>query len=190
MYERIRIASRMRLLHHIARLSYLGDYYAGIYDACGELILNDMPKINMIFSTNNYGYALYLCEQTQLGKVEQRDNVVKWTISSINEVYSFLKLINGYVRSPKWERIIQFQQYLRNTNLSTQESIYYLPVFNTLPIDTSDIWSNAWFSGLTFFLFMGTFNFSRFTDDLTGLEYVKAKMTIDLSLLMILATNL
>jgi len=139
------------------KTSKLGSYLAGLWEGDGHIYvpfplssLNDKaakpekekqryPYLAITFTNKDEPLVIHL--QTLLGgniRYKYKENALVWTIGSRDQLISIVKLMNGYLRTPK---IYEFNQLIiwLNTkyNLNIKE---YLP--NNSPLN-----ENGWFSG-------------------------------------------
>lgn len=132
----------------------LGPYLAGLIEGDGSIYIPNLdkvyynnknqklypnPKIQIIFHINDLKLALHLKEILNCGNVYKKNNYCIWSIQSINDIIIIIKIINGYMRTPKINSLNKLIQWVnKNNNLNIK--IY--------DIDKSPINSNNWLSGL------------------------------------------
>lgn len=141
----------------------LGPYLAGLIEGDGTIVVQNSssikkrkyrPIIIVVFKLEDYELANYLCNLTKCGKVYKKinRNYVLWLIHDLKGVYTLLNIINGYIRTPKYEAFIRGAEFINNYINSTKivhnklKNIYNIKI---KPLDTSDIGSNAWLAGMT-----------------------------------------
>jgi LAGLIDADG endonuclease len=128
----------------------LGAYLAGLIEADGSFAIHDKnskakkyrPKILVVFNLLDEPLARKLISVTNLGKLynKPKQGCVIWQIQNKKDVLEMIKLINGYMRTPKIEalhRVINW--YKDNDNI----------IINPLGLDLSPIESNSWLAGFT-----------------------------------------
>ena len=149
----------------IDNLNYnnLGPYLAGLIEGDGTIVVQNTssikkhksrPIIIVVFKLEDYELANYLCNLTKCGKVYKKinRNYVLWLIHDLKGVYTLLNIINGYIRTPKYEAFIRSAEFINNYINSTKIVYNKLKNINNIkikPLDTSDIGSNAWLAGMT-----------------------------------------
>jgi hypothetical protein len=124
----------------------LGSYLAGLLEGDGYIILpkfangkisypyiaitfvnKDLPLINKLLEM--FGGRL---------RLKKKENAIVWTVNTHKELINLIKVINGYLRTPK---IIKFNELIVWLN----ERYYYnIPIYS---IDSSSLNSNGWLSG-------------------------------------------
>lgn len=130
--------------------SFLGPYLAGLIEADGSIAVHDdkskvkkyRPMIIIVFSLADKPLADRLALILKVGKVYHKLNAgyVLWQIQAKEDVVKIIGLINGYMRTPKWEavqRAIAWFNQFDNRNI------------NCLSIDNSLIDSNSWLAGFS-----------------------------------------
>ena len=128
----------------------MGAYLAGLIEADGSFAVHDKnskvkkyrPKILIVFNLSDKPLAEKLISITNLGKLYDRSkqDCVIWHIQNKEDVLGMIKLINGYMRTPKIEalhRAIKWYKDFDNINI------------NPLGLDLSPIDSNSWLAGFT-----------------------------------------
>lgn len=155
----------------------LGSYLAGLIEGDGTIVVQDSssisklkyrPIIIVVFKLEDYELANYLCNLTKCGKVYKKKdrNYVLWLIHDLKGVYTLLNIINGYIRTPKYDAFNKCVDYINNYINSSTSSSHLLGRDGTIkkylnnklkdynniiikPLDISDINSNAWLAGIT-----------------------------------------
>ena len=145
----------------------LGPYLAGLIEGDGTIAVHDSnstkkkyrPMIIIVFKSADLPLAKYLCDLTQCGKVYIKPNrgYVLWQINDLVGVFKIICIINGYMRTPKYEvlhrAINWYNNYIiknKNSKLPITNNILSLIYhINCLPLDDSEIDSNNWLSGFT-----------------------------------------
>ena len=128
----------------------LGSYLAGLIEADGSFAVHDKdskakkyrPKILIVFNLSDRPLAEKLISITNFGKLydKSKQGCIIWQIQNKEDVLGMVKLINGYMRTPKIEaldRVIKWYNDFDGINL------------NPLGLDLSPIDSNAWLAGFT-----------------------------------------
>lgn len=147
--------------------SQLGPYLAGLIEGDGTFAIHNKnsiakkysPMIIIVFKKSDLPLAQYLQNLTQCGSVYLKPNrgYVLWQIQDLVSVFTIVTLINGYMRTPKLEAlhrtIVWFNTYIKNNYNSklpsTKLILNKIYPIELKPLDTSPVYSNAWFSGLT-----------------------------------------
>jgi hypothetical protein len=145
----------------------LGPYLAGLIEGDGTIAVHDYksaiskyrPMIIIIFKKADLPLANYLCDLTQCGKVYIKSDrgYVLWQINDFLGVFKIISIINGYMRTPKYEvlhrAINWYNNYIVKNKDSklpiTQNNLSLIYPINCLPLDESAIDSNNWLSGFT-----------------------------------------
>lgn len=130
--------------------SRLGNYLAGLIESDGSIAVHDKntrskrytPKILIVFNLNDIPLAEKLIFICHVGKlyIKKKQGCAIWHIQNINEVIKMIKIINGYMRTPKIEalhRAISWYNNYLGTNIEQ------------LGLDLSPINSNAWLAGFS-----------------------------------------
>jgi len=129
----------------------LGPYLAGLIEgiiipptlrnAKGKRVY---PYIKVVFHINDYPLAQHL--QQNLGgyfELSNKKTYVVWWVGKTEDLYALCKLINGYFRTPKIEKLHSLILYFNNLNNLEEDK---LPI---LRLDDSPVDSNSWLSGFT-----------------------------------------
>ena len=136
----------------------LGPYLSGLIEGNGTIWVPEYnnklkPLINIIFHIINKPLADYLCNILNIGKVYDRSNKGKyciWQLLKIEDLYIFINLINGYLRTPKYETLIKLINwiniYIDNNKLNNNNNINYIKYKS---IDNSLLINNGWLSGFS-----------------------------------------
>ncbi len=141
------------------------EYMAGLIEGDGSLITPKLrkekkkryPTIKIIFVMKDLPLAFYI--QSVFGGYVQypKENYVVLSIQNIEKVYSLMKYINGYMRTPKIDALHKIINWFNaNTNFESVEN---------LGLDTTPILSNRWLRGFidTDGSFSITFSISKLT---------------------------
>ena len=130
--------------------SKLGAYLAGLIEADGSFAIHDknskakryLPKILLVFNLNDNALAEKLILITKVGKLynKARQGCMIWSIQNIEDVIKIIKLINGYMRTPKIEALHRAIKWYND---------FYNMSIEPLGLDQSPIDSNAWLAGFT-----------------------------------------
>lgn len=131
----------------------LGYYLAGLIEGKGNIYIHpkisnslykyiDNPRIEIAFHKNDLPFYENLKDILNTGSIYLRKNTLaeSYTISNINKIIEIINLINGKFRTPK---IIFLYDAIDHINLKYNLNI------TKLPLDNSDINSNAWLAGIT-----------------------------------------
>ena len=73
-------------------------------------------------------------------------NYVLWLIHDLKGVYTLLNIINGYMRTPKYETFVRGAEFINNYINSTtilHNKLKNIDNIKIKPLDTLDIGSNA-----------------------------------------------
>lgn len=139
----------------INRLRFYGPYLAGLIEGDGTFQIKDNPctksnynpQIIIVFRIEDYPVAQYLCDFTKCGTIyKYKDrNYVLWRITTIKDVYIIASVINGFIRTPKYETLIRYHTFFNEyfKDFIKEGST----IFDILPLDTSPITSNRWAAG-------------------------------------------
>lgn len=164
---------------NIVNYNILNSYLAGLIEGNGTICIKSInnisklkiPKISIVFNIKDKYLADYLCNITNCGIVNiKKGNYILWEIKNFHDVYHIITLINGYMRTPKYEIlsrvILWYNDYInkyKNMNLSEYKfkgwDIINIPrsiklckdldLIINKGLDKSDLFSNSWFSGIT-----------------------------------------
>ena len=144
----------------------LGSYLAGLIEGDGNISVSQKelgkykynPSINIVFNKKDKPLCKYLINLTKCGDIKkEKGNHFIWQINKIKDIYIILNITNGYYRTPKFEaylRAIEFNNdyYINNINHkhpNTINIINNIGIIKPLPLDNTDIQSNAWLAGFT-----------------------------------------
>jgi LAGLIDADG endonuclease len=130
--------------------SKLGSYLAGLIESDGTIAVHDKnsnakkynPKIAVVFNLADEPLANKLLSITNAGTILKKKDAghILWQIKKLEDVIKIIKIINGYMRTPKIEALHRAINWLNE--FSTQK-------INCLNLDLSPIDSNAWLAGFT-----------------------------------------
>lgn len=153
---------------NLTKLNYnLGPYLAGLIEGDGTFAvhLNTSkakkynPSIYIVFKRSDKILAEYLCKLTKCGKVYDKVDrgYVIWSIQRIVDVYNIIILINGYMRTPKYETFKLVVNWLNNYYINNKDNksiiiqniINSINIINCKSIDKSPLNSNGWLTGFT-----------------------------------------
>lgn len=156
--------------------NFWGPYLAGLIEGDGTIWVGEdknikiIPKISVTFKTEDLPLANYLSNLTGCGSIVKKKsgNYVLWVVQNFREVYILLSLINGYMRTPKHDKVVKAILWYNDSisNLNTKKdmsfkgwdginiprSLELIEGFVPLAIldkDNSDLGSNSWLSGFT-----------------------------------------
>lgn len=128
----------------------LGNYLAGLIEADGSFAVHDKnskskrytPKILIVFSLNDIPLAEKLISITEVGKlyIKNKQGCAIWHIQKINDVIKMIKIINGFMRTPKIEALHRSINWY-NDHMGTNIEL--------LGLDLSPVNSNAWLAGFS-----------------------------------------
>lgn len=139
----------------------LGSYLAGLIEGNGTILLKNRikkekyrPIIIVVFKLEDLELANYLCNLIKCGKVYKKmnRNYVLWLINDLKGVYTLLNIINGYIRTPKYEAFVKDAEFINNYINSIKivdNKLKNIDNIKIKPLDISDIGSNAWLAGMT-----------------------------------------
>ena len=147
--------------------SILGPYLAGLIEGDGTFAVHETkstskkyrPIIIIVFKLADLPLAEYLQKLTNCGNVYRKSDrgYVLWQIQDIVGVYTIVKIINGYMRTPKMEALNRTIEWINNyINLNkdsklprTKLILSQIQKIEIKGLDTSAIDSNPWLSGFT-----------------------------------------
>ena len=148
--ESVELKTELRKSNYTQLRLYLGPYLAGLIEAKGSFAVHDKyskakkysPKILIIFNLSDKPLVEKLIYITNLGKLydKSKQGCLIWQIQNKEDVLEMIKLINGYMRTPKIEilhHIIKWYKDFDNISI------------NSLSLDLSPINSNGWLAGFT-----------------------------------------
>jgi LAGLIDADG endonuclease len=139
----------------------LGPYLAGLIEGDGTFAIHDKestakkyaPMIIIVFKKSDFPFANYLRDLTNCGKVYNKPErgYIIWQIQDIISVYGIVKIINGYMRTPKIEALDRTISWINNyidvnenSKLPrTQHNLSSLSKLETCSLDSSKIESNS-----------------------------------------------
>jgi len=132
--------------------SQLGCYLAGLIEGDGNIWTSKTlkspngriynPRIFFTFHKKEKPLYLHLKGVLNTGGINEvkLSNVCRYSINEKNKLIEIIKLINGKFRTPK----IKFlHKAIDRINLIHRTNI------NKLPLDSSDLETNAWLAGMT-----------------------------------------
>jgi len=128
----------------------IGAYLAGLIEADGSFAIHDInskakkyrPKILIVFNLSDKPLVEKLISITNFGKLynKPKQGCIIWHIQNKEDVLGMIKLINGYMRTPKIEALYRaIKWYKDNDNINIKP----------LDLDISPIESNSWLAGFT-----------------------------------------
>jgi len=127
-----------------------GAYLAGLIEADGSFAIHDKnskakkyrPKILIVFNLADKPLVEKLISITNFGKLydKSKQGCIIWQIQNKEDVLGIIKLINGYMRTPKIEALHRAIKWYKDFDGIS---------INPLGLDRSPIDSNAWLSGFT-----------------------------------------
>lgn len=93
----------------------LGPYLAGLIEGDGSFAIHDkdskakryLPKILIVFNLDDTPLANKLLFITKVGKlyIKKNNGCIIWQIQKIEDVLKIIKIINGFMRTPKIEAL-------------------------------------------------------------------------------------
>lgn len=114
---------------------------AGLFEAIGKVTFFQRKKLNILiqftFQKNNLDFAQLLINTFKIGSLKINKNTVIWSLIYAEDVTNFLSLINGYLRTERYELFKSIFNYWRVEKIK--------------PINTSNILSDAWLAGYSEF---------------------------------------
>ena len=146
--------------------SQIGPYLAGLIEGDGTIVVHNpnsttkkyTPKIIIVFKKADLPLANYLQNITKCGHVliKPERGYVLWQIQDIVSIFTIVSIINGNMRTPKIEALINTIDWLNNYKInnnnilqSSKEILNQITILESKPLDSSPIDSNAWLSGFT-----------------------------------------
>lgn len=144
-------------INEINRLRPYGPYLAGLIEGDGTFQIKDAtppntksnynPQIIIVFKIADYPVAQHLSNLTNCGTIyKYKDrNYVLWRITTIKDVYIIVSVINGYIRTPKYETLIRYHTFFNEyfKDFIKKGST----IINIIGLDKSPITSNSWAAG-------------------------------------------
>lgn len=124
-------------------------YLAGLFEGDGCILIpeNDRdkknkiiyPMITLTFNSKDFPLISIIQERLDIGHIYkvQGKNAYTYRISNLINLFKFINIINGYIRTPKIYKLNKLIDYLNNKGY----------VINKYPLDFTPLNSNAWLSG-------------------------------------------
>jgi len=144
---------RSRDFHNNAKTTThnFSSYLAGLIEGDGTIVVPKRlrsekgilyyPSIQIAFTAKDLPLALMIQKALSHGSIRKKKGVSAYvlTINDLSGIIIIVNLINGLMRTPKISALIELIMWLNNK----------YPQLNiiALPLDTSNISSNAWLSG-------------------------------------------
>ena len=168
--QRKLLTKNMSTIQNKSKLNYYSSYLAGLIEGDGTLAIKNItpsglgknnynPKIIVVFKKSDLPFVEFLQKLTGCGLILPKPNrgYILWQIQDIVGVYKIANLINGYMRTPKYEALKRLIEWLndyiiknKNSKLpKTQEILSKIKTIFLKPLDNSSIESNGWLSGFT-----------------------------------------
>lgn len=134
----------------ISSKNMLGSYLAGLIEGDGTIIVPktersnkgklNYPSIQIVFHAKDFPLALMIQKIFKYGSISKKkgSNAYILTINNKEGIILLINLINGYMRTPKINRLYLLIDWANN---------HYNVNIIKLNLDTSPLDSNAWFSG-------------------------------------------
>jgi len=127
----------------------LGHYLSGLLEANGCIELYSIDKTSLkrvlnpriIFTSHKFFLNLYFTIYSKLeyiGRFQQTGDVLRYIIEDIKEINFLINLIHGKLRTSKNIRLNELIGFLNNK---------YGTDIDQSPLDSSDLYSNSWFTG-------------------------------------------
>ena len=125
--------------------SYLAGLFEG--DGCIWIPKNEKdknnktiyPMITLTFNSKDFPLITILQERLEIGHIYKvkGKNAYTYRISNLINLFKFINIINGYIRTPKIYQLNKLIDYLNNKGYD----------INKYPLDLTPLNSNAWLSG-------------------------------------------
>lgn len=127
---------------------FIGPYLAGLFEGDGHVILSKVvnskgkisyPYIAITFVNKDLPLINKLVEICG-GRLrfKNKENAIVWIINSHKELINIIKLMNGYLRTPKISKFNELISWLNDRNY------YTIPMYSP---DNSDLSQNGWLAG-------------------------------------------
>lgn len=119
-------------------------YLAGVIEGDGCIYLPKNSKgiasISIIFDSKDLPLALLIQKSLTTGNLYKKKgkNAYELVISNFKGLVKVINFINGYMRTPKIDKLFELIDWINNKNNIS---------LNKLPLDNSDLSSNAWLAG-------------------------------------------
>lgn len=131
----------------------LGHYLAGYVESDGTLITpkegsKNTPTINIAFNIKDRNLVYHLTKVLGYGSVQvvEASNFVLFVVRSKQGILDLIYLMNGKFRTPKLSKLNALINYI-NSNASFAPLLQdKIPL---LPLDSSNLGSNAWLAGFS-----------------------------------------
>jgi len=97
------------------------------------------PMITLTFNSKDFPLISIIQEKLEIGHIYKvkGKNAYTYRISNLINLFKFINIINGYIRTPKIYKLNKLIDYLNNKGYD----------INKYPLDFSPLNSNAWLSG-------------------------------------------
>ena len=136
------------------QLSQLGYYLAGLIESDGSIIVPSYqssgytPKVSIVFNSKDKALALHLIKTLGYGSIQKSniESAVYLVIRNKVGIIDLISLVNGKFRTPK---IASLYRLIDWVNDSRTYSSIIRNKFEKLPLDNSQLESNAWLSGFS-----------------------------------------
>lgn len=125
--------------------SYLAGLFEG--DGCIWIPTNERdkknkiiyPMITLAFNSKDFPLITIIQEKLEIGHIYKvkGKNAYTYRISNLINLFNFINIINGYIRTPKIYKLNKLIDYLNNKGYD----------INKYPLDLTLLNSNAWLSG-------------------------------------------
>lgn len=98
------------------------------------------PSIQIVFNIKDMPLGLFIQKELKCGSISKKrnTNACVLIINNYDGILKLINIINGYMRTPKYIKLIELINYMNNK--------YNLNI-NILSMDNSSLDSNAWLSG-------------------------------------------
>ncbi len=138
----------------IAIKSQLGSYLAGLIEGNGTIVVPNRERsdkgkltyasIQIVFTAKDLPLAVMLLKLIGHGSINKRKESAAYilTINSRQGLLRMVSLINGQMRTPKWNALFELINWLNKHEISFHKN----PII-ILPLSVSPLITNSWLSG-------------------------------------------
>lgn len=131
----------------------LGPYLAGLLEGNGTIIVPktersiknkiNYPSIQITFHIKDFPLCQSIQKQLNCGSIHKKKQSASYilSINSKQDIIYFTKLINGYIRGPKYTQYCLLIKFINTHYLTKEQSII------SKDKDSSFLYSNNWFTG-------------------------------------------
>ena len=132
----------------------LGYYLAGLIESDGSIIVPSYhssaytPKISIVFNSKDKPLALHLINTLGYGSIQKSnsDSAIYLVIRNKKGIIDLISLVNGKFRTPKISSLYKLIDWFKD---SRTYSFLIDNKLEKLPLDKSNLESNAWLSGFS-----------------------------------------